>query len=146
VSVGETQAARPLVDLLLRQFPAHSLVVSTITLTGQKLAREVFKDKADRVVYFPFDWRWSVRRALKAIQPSIVLLMETELWPNFLRECRAQHIPVALVNGRLSDKSVRRYRHVRNFFKRVVSNLDRAIMQSEGDAERLEALGFGRER
>jgi 3-deoxy-D-manno-octulosonic-acid transferase len=146
VSVGETQAARPFVDLLLREFPAHSVVVSTITLTGQKLAREVFKDKATRVFYFPFDWRWSVRRALDVIQPSTVLLMETELWPNFLRECGARQIPVALVNGRLSNKSVRRYRHVRNFFKRVVSNLDRAIMQSDGDAERLEELGFSRDR
>jgi 3-deoxy-D-manno-octulosonic-acid transferase len=142
VSVGETQAARPLVDIIGRQFPNYEIVISTITLTGQRLAREVFKGKATRVIYFPFDWRWSVRRTLKAVNPSIVLLMETELWPNFLRESAAQQIPVVLVNGRLSDKSVRRYRHIANFFRRVVSHLDRAIMQSDRDAERLRELGF----
>ena len=146
VSVGETQAARPLVDLLRRKFPNHKVVVSTITLTGQQLAREAFKNKAERVFYFPFDWRWSVRRTLRSMRPSIVLLMETELWPNFLRECGENRIPVALVNGRLSDKSVRRYRYIRSFFKRVVSKVDRAIMQSDGDSERLEQLGFPRDR
>src|SRR5689334_3617394 len=86
VSVGETQAARPLVDRLRKEFPEHALVVSTITRTGQKLAQDVFARHVDSVFYFPFDWRWSVRRALRAVNPSLVLLMETELWPNFLRE------------------------------------------------------------
>src|SRR5919106_5503023 len=115
VSVGETQAARPLVDRLKDEFPEHALVVSTITRTGQKLAHDVFGRQADGVFYFPFDWRWSVRRALKTINPSVVLLMETELWPNFLRECKAREIPVALVNGRISRQSYRRYAWIRLF-------------------------------
>ena len=142
VSVGETQAARPLVDRLRKQFPGHALVVSTITRTGQKLARDVFARQADSVFYFPFDWRWSVRRALRVINPSVVLLMETELWPNFLRECQAREIPVALVNGRISQQSYRNYSWIKFFLKRVLESLSIAVMQSEKDAQRLQDLGM----
>src|ERR671939_135705 len=141
VSVGETQAARPLAQRLKQEFPHHALVVSTITLTGQKLARNVFRNQAEMVFYFPFDWRWSVRRALKAINPAAVLIMETELWPNFLRECRAKEIPVALVNGRISRQSFRRYRLMKFFFRLVLSCLSIDVMQKEVDTERLRVLG-----
>src|ERR671916_10815 len=124
VSVGETQAARPLAQRLKQQFPHHALVVSTITLTGQKLARDVFRNHAENVFYFPFDWRWSARRALKTINPAAVLIMETELWPNFLRECEARRIPVALVNGRISRQSYRRYTLIKFFLRRVLSCLN----------------------
>ena len=93
VSVGETQAARPLVALLRERFPGHALVVSTTTLTGQRVARDAFNDVAASVFYFPFDWGWSVRRTLRAVRPSAVLLMETELWPRFLRECARTACP-----------------------------------------------------
>ena len=146
VSVGETQAARPLADLLSQKFPQYSLVVSTITLTGQNLAREIFQAKATRVFYFPFDWRWSVRRTLRAIKPTVVLLMETELWPNFLHECDRAHVPVVLINGRISAKSERRYRMVRGFLKEVVGDLTMAIMQAEADKERLQQLGMPSEK
>ncbi|MEK6278918.1 MAG: 3-deoxy-D-manno-octulosonic acid transferase, partial [Acidobacteriota bacterium] len=142
VSVGETQAARPLVKGIKARFPNHSIVVSTITLTGQHLAREIFKDDVERVFYFPFDWRWVVRRTLNVINPDAVLLMETELWPGFLRECQRRQIPVAMVNGRLSDQSFRRYRLIKGFMKRVLGSLSMAIMQTEADAERLGALGM----
>lgn len=146
VSVGETQAARPLAQRLKQAFPHHALVVSTVTLTGQTLARDVFRDQAESVFYFPFDWRWSARRALKAINPAAVLIMETELWPNFLRECKARRIPVALVNGRISRQSYRRYKMIKFFLRRVLSCLSIAVMQSETDAERLESLGMAREK
>ncbi len=146
VSVGETQAARPLAQRLKQAFPHHALVVSTVTLTGQTLARDVFRDQAEKVFYFPFDWRWSARRALKAINPAAVLIMETELWPNFLRECKARRIPVALVNGRISRQSYRRYKMIKFFLRRVLSCLSIAVMQSETDAERLESLGMAREK
>lgn len=145
VSVGETQAARPLARRLKQEFPHHALVVSTITLTGQKLARDVFRTQAECVFYFPFDWRWSARRTLKAINPAVVLIMETELWPNFLRECKAREIPVALVNGRISRQSYRRYTLIRFFLRRVLSSLNIAVMQSETDAQRLQALGMSGE-
>jgi 3-deoxy-D-manno-octulosonic-acid transferase len=144
VSVGETQAARPLAERLHKEFPQYSLVVSTITMTGQSLARQVFSNLADEVFYFPFDWRWSVRRSLKKINPDVVLIMETELWPNFLRECRSRSIPVALVNGRISRQSFRRYQLVRFFLSRVLTNLSLAVMQSTADAERIGELGLSK--
>jgi 3-deoxy-D-manno-octulosonic-acid transferase len=145
VSVGEVQAVRPLFQTLRREFPDYVIVVSTVTVTGQQLARQIFKNEA-HIIHFPVDWRWTVRRAFKAINPSLVLLMETELWPNFLRECRRLSVPVAVVNGRLSEQSFRRYRLVRPFIARVVSCLDLAVMQTESDADRMRSLGLQPDR
>ncbi|HEX8353105.1 MAG TPA: 3-deoxy-D-manno-octulosonic acid transferase [Pyrinomonadaceae bacterium] len=142
VSVGEAQAARPLARALLEEHPRLALVVSTTTLTGQRVAREVFRGQAERVFYFPFDWAWSVRRALRAVDPSAVLVMETELWPRFFRECRRRGVPVALVNGRVSEKSFGRYKLIRPFIRRVLADLSLAAAQSEADAARLVALGL----
>jgi 3-deoxy-D-manno-octulosonic-acid transferase len=146
VSVGETQAARPLIKQIKAQYPNHEIVVSTITATGQSLAQEFFKKDVERVFYFPFDWGWTTRRSLNALNPTAVLLMETEIWPGFLRQCKRQSVPVAIVNGRLSDQSFRRYRLIKGFMKRVLAFVDVAIMQTEADAERLTALGMDRER
>lgn len=146
VSVGEVQAARPLFLSLRRIFPERPIVVSTVTVTGQHLAREVFHEQAARVFFFPIDWRWSVRRTLKEIDPSLVLIMETELWPNFLHECRKNKVPTAIVNGRLSEKSFARYGMVRSFISRVVSCLDLAVMQTKADADRMRQLGLAADR
>lgn len=146
VSVGESQAARPLVQGIRKRFPDHTIVVSTITLTGQKLAREIFKSEASRVFYFPFDMRWTVRRALDAINPSAVLIMETEIWPVFLHECQERRIPVAIVNGRLSQQSFRRYLWIRGFLERVLQGLSLAVMQTQEDAQRIRALGVHSEQ
>src|SRR4051812_48325734 len=115
VSVGETQAARPLVTEIISRFPSASVVVSTTTLTGQAVARTVFTGVAESVFYFPIDWAWTVRRSLDRVQPDLVLVMETEIWPNFLRECRRAGVPVAIVNGRLSATSFSRYKWIRGF-------------------------------
>src|SRR3954468_18371558 len=120
VSVGEAQAARPLARALLARYTNHALVVSTTTLTGQRVARQAFAGDAALVFYFPFDWAWSVRRALRAVSPSAVLVMETELWPRFFRECRQRGVSVALVNGRISEKSFGRYKLIRPFIRRVL--------------------------
>ncbi len=146
VSVGEAQAARPLARAILEKFPSHALVVSTTTLTGQRIARDVFRDETTAVFYFPFDWAWTARRSLRAVNPAIILIMETELWPNFLHECRKRSVPVAIVNGRLSERSYRRYRVVRRFVKRIVNQLELALMQTEHDAERMRGLGLATER
>lgn len=146
VSVGETQAARPLVLELKKQLPNRRIAISTTTLTGQNLAREIFKDDAAKIFYFPFDWSWSVRRTLKALRPEAVLIMETELWPGFLRECERQKIPVAILNGRLSERSFRRYRLFRGFMSQVLRGVSVAIMQTEADANRLRALGIAPEK
>src|SRR6266446_1241804 len=140
VSVGETQAARPLVLELKKQLPNFCIAISTTTLTGQNLAREIFKNNAEKIFYFPFDWRWTVRRTLKALRPEAVLIMETELWPGFLRECEQQQIPVVVMNGRLSERSFRRYRLFRGFMSRVLRGVSLAIMQTEPDAVRLRLL------
>jgi len=142
VSVGESQAARPLVRSIRQRFPEHLLVISTTTLTGQNLARELFKTDVAKVFYFPFDWRWTVRRALHAINPSAILIMETELWPGFLRECHTLQIPVAIVNGRISHQSFRRYNWISGFVSRVLECLSVGIMQTEADAERIRSLGL----
>jgi 3-deoxy-D-manno-octulosonic-acid transferase len=142
VSVGESQAARPLIAGIRQRYPDHSIVVSTTTLTGQKLARDIFKNEAERVFYFPFDWGWTVRRSLNAIKPSSVLIMETEIWPRFFRECHSRGVGLAIVNGRLSSQSIRRYKWIRFFLKRVLRGLTLAVMQTETDAARIIELGL----
>jgi len=142
VSVGETNAARPLVDEIRKNFPNHRLVVSTTTKTGQNLAKKVFAGKADAVVYFPFDFKFSVRRAIEHFKPSLVLLMETEIWPRFIREAKRSGARIAIVNGRLSERSASRYAIVGPFISSVLANVDLALMQGTGDANRLTSLGI----
>jgi 3-deoxy-D-manno-octulosonic-acid transferase len=146
VSVGETVAARPLVRALLDNFPSYRLVISTTTVTGQRIAREAFGSEAAAVFYFPVDWAWTVRRVLRTLRPAAILIMETELWPHLLRECRRRAIPVALINGRLSITSFGRYQMIRPFIRRVLDNLSIALMQSEQDAARIRELGMPGER
>ncbi len=146
VSVGETNAARPLVEELKSNFPDHRIVVSTTTLTGQTLAQDIFKSKADAVFYFPLDWKFSVRKALVMFKPSIVLLMETEIWPRFIREAKISGAKIAIVNGRLSEKSFGRYSRVRWFVKRALTFIDLALMQGEADAQRIVFLGMNSEK
>lgn len=142
VSVGETQAARPLVEELLSNFPEYKLVVSTTTLTGQTIAKEVFSEKAALIFYFPFDWKFSVRRTLSKIEPNIILLMETEIWFNFLREAGKTGAKTIIVNGRLSEKSANRYKIIRRTMQRVLRSVDSALMQTNADAQRLLSLGI----
>ncbi len=142
VSVGETNAAQPLVNSILKNFPEYRLVVSTTTKTGQELAKKVFETQAELVFYFPFDWKFSVRRALRKIKPSVVLLMETELWFNFLRLTSKSGAQIAIVNGRLSEKSFARYSWIKNTMRRVLHYVDLALMQGRGDAKRLIELGI----
>jgi 3-deoxy-D-manno-octulosonic-acid transferase len=142
VSVGETLAARPLIEAIRLQYPSHSIIISTTTATGQEVARKMFGDLCAAVIYFPFDWRWCVRRALKRTRPSAVLITETEIWPNFLRECESASIPVAIVNGRLSATSFRRYGWIKAFIGKVLKGVRFAIMQTESDAERISELGL----
>lgn len=142
VSVGETNAARPLVDQLISTFPGYRVVISTTTFTGQKLAHSIFKDKVDAVFYFPFDWKFSARKALGHYKPSIVLLMETEIWPRFIREAKKSGSTVAIVNGRLSEASFKRYAIFNGFIRNVLADIDFVLMQGEADARRIISLGI----
>jgi 3-deoxy-D-manno-octulosonic-acid transferase len=141
VSVGEFNAARPLIEGIKLAFPDYRLVVSTTTMTGQKLARAEHPHKLDAVFYFPFDWKFSVRRALNHIRPSAVIILETELWPNFLHECKNRGVVSLIVNGRISPRSFARYSRIREFISQVLNDVSLLLMQSEGDAERARGLG-----
>jgi 3-deoxy-D-manno-octulosonic-acid transferase len=141
VSVGEMIAARPLIESLREEFAGWRVIVSTTTLTGQRLAREHQPGRYDAVCYFPFDWRFSVRRALDHLRPSLVIILETEVWPNFLRECRRRDIPTVIANGRISPRSFARYRRVRALIGHALRDLSLLVMQSKADAERARALG-----
>ncbi|HUJ41099.1 MAG TPA: tetraacyldisaccharide 4'-kinase [Candidatus Acidoferrales bacterium] len=147
VSVGEVLAAIPLVRRLRERFPGRRLVVSTTTATGQVLARErlAVPGIADAVFYFPLDWPFPVRRAFRAALPALAVVVETEIWPNFLRCARQRGVPVVFVNGRISERSFARSRRWQwlggGFFRRVLADARLFLMQSDADARRLRALG-----
>lgn len=142
VSVGETNAAVPLVSEIKKEYPDYQIVISTVTKTGQELAQKLFRDQANLVFYFPFDWKFTVRRALEKIRPNIVLIMETEIWFNFLRVTARRDIPVFLVNGRISEKSASRYMKIPKIMRRVLRYINHALMQTNADAKRLLQLGI----
>jgi 3-deoxy-D-manno-octulosonic-acid transferase len=144
VSVGEALAVSRLVGELDRAFPGHRLVISTTTRTGQALARERFG--ANRVFYCPLDLPWAVRAYLDALQPKLLILAETEFWPNLLSGCFRRGIPVTVVNARVSDRSWPRYRMLRGLWKPFLGRLSRVLAQSQTDAERLKAIGCQPER
>ena len=144
VSVGEVLAVSRLVGELDRAFPEFRLLISTTTKTGQDLARERFGH--ERVFYCPLDLPWATRAYLKALKPRMLILAETEFWPNLLSGCNRRGIPVAVVNARISDRSWPRYRFFKRIWRPLLSSLERVLAQSEIDAERLRALGCGPER
>ncbi|MCS6873429.1 MAG: 3-deoxy-D-manno-octulosonic acid transferase [Pyrinomonadaceae bacterium] len=136
VSVGETQAARPLVKALRQQLPDYKLVVSTTTLTGQQLAKKVFSNDAEKIFYFPFDLLFSVRRTLKKVNPKAIVLMETEIWLNLINEASKKGSKVYIVNARLSEKSFKRYKIISKTMQKILEKVERIVAQSEIDAEK----------
>jgi 3-deoxy-D-manno-octulosonic-acid transferase len=153
VSVGEVLSGVSLARRLKEVYPNRPLVISTTTISGNALARERMPF-ADAVIYFPLDWAFCVRRALNAIKPSLVIIFETEIWPNFLRRARRRNIPVLFVSGRISDRSFLRYQNylgafgffLRPFLKRVLADPSAFLMQSEKDAGRVRFLGAPADR
>jgi 3-deoxy-D-manno-octulosonic-acid transferase len=140
VSVGEVMAAHPLVRELKKKYPDRKLILSTVTVTGYYTARRRVPE-ADAVFFFPFDFPWIVRRVIHGINPVVVLVAETELWPNFFRELKKAGIPSALINGRISLNSHKNYVKFKRFFRQVFSNVDLFCMQSEEDAGRIRDIG-----
>jgi 3-deoxy-D-manno-octulosonic-acid transferase len=140
VSVGEVLAARPLMSALRKRYPSLRLFLSTTTLSGQQLARRSISD-VDAVFYLPFDWGFTVRRTLNLVKPRLFVMVETEIWPNLLRECRRRGIRTVLVNGRISYRSFPRYRIVRPLFRKVLQDVERFCVQGEETARRLTELG-----
>lgn len=149
VSVGEVLAAKPLADALKATFPGAAVFVSTTTETGRRLAQERLQT-VDGIFYFPLDWVVPVRRALNTIRPRMVIVMETEIWPNFLREARWRKIPVIFANARISERSFARYKRwrmlVEPFFARVLKDAELFLAQTPEDAARLREMGAPEDR
>ena len=141
VSVGEALTARALAADLKARYPRLRLFLSTTTMAGQQVAKGSLGRVVDAVFYFPFDWAFIVRRTLSLVKPRLFIMMETEIWPNLLRECRRRGVKTAVINGRISVRSYPRYRLIRPFFRRVLADVDRFCMQSEESARRLIDLG-----
>jgi len=138
VSVGEVKAVQQLTERLRVAYPGRPIVLSTATPAGQKLARSL-KGLADAVFYFPLDLPGPIRRTLDHVDPELLLVAETEIWPNLLRACRRRHVRVVMVNGRISDRSFPRYRLVRRWLKRVLADYTLLGVQSETDRQRIES-------
>ena len=138
VSVGEVLAVTRLVRTLESTLPGTLIVISTTTRTGQALARERFE--SNRVFYCPLDLPWAVRAYLNALRPSLLILAETEFWPNLLHGCFRRGIPVVVVNARISNRSWPRYQRLRRLWRPLLSRLSRVLAQSQIDADRLLAL------
>jgi 3-deoxy-D-manno-octulosonic-acid transferase len=141
VSVGEALTARALASDLKARYPRLRLFLSTTTIAGQQVAKRTLQPVVDGVFYFPFDFTMVVNRTLDIVKPRVFIMMETEIWPNLLRVCRARGVKTVMVNGRISSRSYPRYRLIRPLFRRVLADVDRFCMQSEESARRLVDLG-----
>jgi 3-deoxy-D-manno-octulosonic-acid transferase len=144
VSVGEVLAVEGLVAELQRRFAQHRIFISTTTDTGQALARKRFGDA--NVFYFPMDFAFAIRPYVKALHPQMVVIAETEFWPNFLRLAHASGARVAVVNARISDRSWPSYQRFRGLLRKVLGNVDLFLAQTSNDAERLKDIGASAER
>lgn len=141
LSVGEVISAVPLVKVLKQRFSDHQLLFSASTRTGFAIARKQLSPTVDHLIYFPYDLWFSVRSRIQAIQPEFVVMVETDIWPNFLFELKKQNIPVILTNARLSPKSFAGYRRFSRFFAPVFGCFSRIGVQTDADRERFAALG-----
>jgi len=144
VSVGETKAAAPLFKAIRKRYPEAVLLLSHVTETGREVALQVAE--ADYCIFFPFDLSWVVRRVLRRIRPAVVVLVETEIWPNFVRAAWRQGVPVVLVNGRISDRSLPRYRLAGRLLQPVLAGVTVFCMQTAQDARRVRLLGAAPEQ
>ena len=145
VSVGEVNAAQTLVAEMEKQFGDFEIVISTTTDTGFARAGKLF-GQTRAVFYFPFDFSWITRRAFRRLDPSICLLMELEVWPNFIFTAHARGVPVLVLNGRISDRSFARYRRIRGLTRRFFGKLDLVLAQTQEYADRFRNLGCPADR
>ena len=144
VSVGEVLAVTSLVAELQRRLAGHRIFISTTTDTGQALARKRFGD--ERVFYFPMDFAFAIRAWLKALHPQVIMIAETEFWPNFLRLAHTSGARIAVVNARISDRSWPSYRRFRGLMRTLLACVDLFLTQTEEDAARLQDIGAAPER
>jgi len=145
VSVGETIAAAPLVRELLETYPEHPVVLTTMTPTGSERVRALFGDRVFHV-YAPYDLPGCIARFLRRVRPRLLIIMETELWPNTIHACARRNIPVLLANARLSEKSARGYARFRTLTRRLLEQLNVVAAQNATDGERFVRLGLPGDR
>lgn len=145
VSLGETISVIPLIKNLLVKYPSTKIIVTTMTPTGFAKMRDTFGEKI-LLHYVPYDYPGAVKRFLNYANPSMLIIMETELWPNILYYAHQRHIPILLANARLSLRSFNRYKIVPRFVKKMLANITTIAAQSEADGERFLNLGFSKER
>jgi 3-deoxy-D-manno-octulosonic-acid transferase len=145
VSVGEVRSSAPLVEALVQRYSNHRIVVTTMTPTGSEQVRELFGDRVSHC-YVPYDFPDAVRRFLDRIGPEVAIIAETEFWPNIFAACGRRGIPLLLVNGRVSQASLRGYLRVPSMMRSMLGNLDLLCAQTRTDAQRLRNLGAPEER
>ena len=145
VSVGEVALCKSLIPLLKEKFPENDLVISTITKPGNDLAKKLFSKEAI-VIYFPLDFSFTVKRAIKFIKPRIYIMIETEIWPGLLKELSLNSVPSILINGRISDRSIGKYRAVKPYLKKALCNIRAFCMQDMIDGMRIIELGAPSDR
>ncbi|MBR7747389.1 lipid IV(A) 3-deoxy-D-manno-octulosonic acid transferase [Undibacterium baiyunense] len=143
VSAGETRAAEPIIRALLQAYPQHHILLTHMTPIGRSTGQSLFVNVADRVTqaFIPYDINWMIRRFLRHFKPTICVLIETEVWPNLIAQCKAANIPVTLVNARLSDRSLKKALRLSHLILPAAQAIDYVAAQSGPDAERLRALG-----
>lgn len=143
VSVGETRAAEPLIEALLKEYPDHGILLTHMTPTGRATGQALFGKHAPRVIqsYLPYDTGWMVNRFITHFAPSLCVLMETEVWPNLVAQCGKHRIPIALVNARLSERSLAKAQRLSALMTEAARGMTCVAAQTEADAARLRQLG-----
>lgn len=146
VSVGETNALEALIKKTRLEFPDANIILTTTTRTGQEIANKKLKDTVTEITYFPYDFAFSVYSFLKNTKPDVILIAETEIWPDFVYLSNTMNIPVYIVNGRISPHSYNGYKKFSFFFKPVLNRYSGILMQTEADAERIRDIGADAEK
>lgn len=144
-SVGETVAAKPIIKEIKNKYPNAGVVISCNTSGGMAMAKSNIKN-VEGYIYFPFDMVYFVRKILDALNPKAVIIIETELWPNLLKSTAQKNIPVYIMNGRISEKSMGRYMMIKGFISRYFYNIRAFCMISKEDADRIIKLGANPEK
>ena len=145
VSVGEVLAAEPIVRSLMRRYPNYPVVVTTMTPTGSERVRAIFGDQVCHQ-YLPYDIPWALRAFIRTLAPQICIIMETELWPNLIHQCRIHGVPVVVSNARLSQQSAAGYARARGLSQKMMQEIDQVMVQSEDERQRFISLGLDGEK
>ncbi|MDP7195438.1 MAG: 3-deoxy-D-manno-octulosonic acid transferase, partial [SAR202 cluster bacterium] len=145
VSVGEVNAAKPIVSFLLKKYPHYQIIITTVTPTGANTVLQCYDDNVKNF-YLPYDVPFCVRKFIQKINPSILITMETEIWPNLYQTCHYVNVPIFIINARLSQKSMKGYQLVSTLTKNTLKFVDKIAAQTEVDAERFIALGAQHEK